>query len=166
MLKYETQRIMLEGVQNARQLGGYIGTGGKRIKNNTILRTGMLFSASEAARSELSEKYRVSDIIDLRADNETKTMPEPEIKGARYHHLSVLNDLPVTEEDFKVTHTRERRIWIRRDIGRHRRVFLLRRRTFAAGSAWPNTHGLFEQHGSGSRGSAVPVTTFGRQLSS
>ncbi|MBQ3426204.1 MAG: tyrosine-protein phosphatase [Clostridia bacterium] len=102
MLKYETQRIILDGVQNARQLGGYIGADGKRIKNNTILRTGMLFSASEDARRELSERYKVSDIIDLRADNETKTMPEPEINGARYHHLSVLTDLPVTEEDFKL----------------------------------------------------------------
>ncbi len=102
MVKYETQRIILDGVQNARQLGGYIGTDGKRIKNNTILRTGMLFSASEGARQELSERYKVSDIIDLRADNETKTMPEPEITSARYHHLSVLNDLPVTEEDFKL----------------------------------------------------------------
>ena len=102
MIKYEKQRIKLEGVQNVRQPVGYIGTDGKRIKNNVIIRSGMLFSASADAKRELSEGYKVSDIIDFRTENEVKTMPEPDIDGARYHQLSVLNDLPATKEDFEL----------------------------------------------------------------
>lgn len=100
MVSYEKQRINLDGVPNARQLGGYIGTDGKKVKNNVILRTGALFSATADARRELSERYRVSDIIDFRMDQETEAMPEPHIEGARYHHLSVLNNMPVSEDDF------------------------------------------------------------------
>ena len=102
MVSYEKQRIILDGVPNARQLGGYIGLGGKKVKNNVILRTGTLFTAAADARRKLSEHYRVSDIIDLRMDKEAEAMPEPHIEGAGYHHLSVLNDLPVSKEDFEL----------------------------------------------------------------
>lgn len=102
MVSYEKQRIILDGVQNARQLGGYVGTDGKRVRNNVILRTATLFRASGETLRKLSEVFKVSDIVDFRMIQETVTMPEPCIEGASYHHFSVLNDLPVTEEDFKL----------------------------------------------------------------
>ena len=100
MISYETQKIKLDGIPNARQLGGYIGAGGKKVKNNVILRTGALYDASAEALDALHDKYRLSDIIDLRMPQETAVMPEPEVKGARYHHISVLNSVPISEEDF------------------------------------------------------------------
>ena len=102
MISYEKQKIQLDGVPNARQLGGYIVSGGKRIKNNVILRTGALFAASVEVCTELSEKYRVSDIIDFRMEQEVSVMPDPDIMGAKYHHISVLNDIPMTKEDFEI----------------------------------------------------------------
>ena len=102
MVSYEKQRIILDGVSNARQLGGYMNADGKKIKNNVVLRTGTFFAAPEKTLRELSEKYKISDIVDLRMDQETVTMPEPNIEGARYHHLSVLNNLPVSKEDFEL----------------------------------------------------------------
>ena len=102
MISYEKQRIILDGVQNARQLGGYIGTDGKKVKNNIILRTGTLFTATADARRELSERYNVGDVIDFRMAQEAETMPEPDIKGARYHHLSVLNNIPVSKKEFEL----------------------------------------------------------------
>ena len=102
MISYEKQRIILDGVQNARQLGGYIGTDGKKVKNNIILRTGTLYTATADARRELSELYRVSDVIDFRMPQEAEAMPEPDIKGARYHHLSVLNNIPVSKKEFEL----------------------------------------------------------------
>ena len=102
IVSYEKQRINLDGVQNARQLGGYIGTDGKMVKNNIILRTGTLFTATADARRKLSERYRVSDVIDFRMAQEAEAMPEPDIKGARYHHLSVLNNIPVSKKEFEL----------------------------------------------------------------
>lgn len=97
---YNKQKITLGGVSNARQLGGYTAAGGKKIKNNVILRTGALFGAPPETLDELSQKYKVGDIIDFRMEQEKAAMPEPEIKGAGYHHISVLSDIPVTKEDF------------------------------------------------------------------
>ena len=100
MLSYEKQKIILNGVSNARQLGGYTVSGGRKIKCNVILRTGALFGALPETLDELSQKYKVGDIIDFRMEQEKAAMPEPEIKGARYHHISVLNDIPITKENF------------------------------------------------------------------
>ena len=89
-------------MSNARQLGGYTVADGKKIKNNVVFRTGALFGASPETVDELCRKYKVSDIIDFRMEQEKAAMPEPDIKGARYHSVSVLNDIPVSKEDFEV----------------------------------------------------------------
>lgn len=102
MISYEKQKTELCGVPNARQLGGYTVSDGKKIKNNLIFRTGALFGASPEAVDDLCQKYKVGDIIDFRMEQEKAAMPEPKIKGARYHSISVLNDIPVSKEDFEV----------------------------------------------------------------
>ena len=100
-MDHKTQKIDLKGVPNARQLGGYIGYEGKRIKRDTVLRSGSLYKAEAEAIRLLEEKYHLSDIIDFRMPQETAVMREPDIPGAKYHHISVLNDIPVTAEDFQ-----------------------------------------------------------------
>ena len=35
-------------------------------------------------------------------DQEVSVMPDPDIMGAIYHHISVLNDIPMTKEDFEI----------------------------------------------------------------
>lgn len=112
-MNYETQKIDLKGIPNARQLGGYIGYEGKRVKFDTVFRTGSLYRAEASAIKLLEEKYHLSDIIDFRMPQETAVMREPDIPGAKYHHISVLNDIPVTTEDFQ-KYTEAMRI---RDLG-------------------------------------------------
>ncbi|MBQ6555038.1 MAG: tyrosine-protein phosphatase [Firmicutes bacterium] len=99
---YENRKISLNGVANARQLGGYTTADGKKIKNNLLLRTGALFGAPPETLDELSLKYKLCDIIDFRMEQEKAAMPEPDVKGARYHHISVLSGIPITKEDFEV----------------------------------------------------------------
>ncbi len=101
MVSYEKQRITLPGVNNARQLGGYTGADGRKVKDNVLIRTGTLFKAPGETVKLLEEIYRVCDIIDLRMDQEAQYMPDPEVSGAVYHHLSVMNDYPISEEDME-----------------------------------------------------------------
>ncbi|MBR1443874.1 MAG: tyrosine-protein phosphatase [Firmicutes bacterium] len=98
MICFETQKVDLKGVPNARQMGGYVGYEGKHIKSDTILRTGTLYKAEKEAIELLEEKYRISDIVDFRMLHESNVMPDPELKGARYHHFSVLNELNVKDK--------------------------------------------------------------------
>ena len=99
MRDYSTQKVELKGIPNARQLGGYTGADGRKVKMDVLLRTGSLNGAGEDTFKLLEDRYHVSDIVDFRMPQESYVQPEPEVKGAKYHHISVLNDLPATEED-------------------------------------------------------------------
>lgn len=55
----------IEGITNARQLGGYVNTEGRAIKQNVILRTGKPSDGTENDLRLLSEKYHVSDMVDF-----------------------------------------------------------------------------------------------------
>lgn len=100
-MDYVTQSIELKGVANARQLGGYLTEEGRRVKKDVLLRTGGLFRAEEGAVKALEEKYLLSDIVDLRMKAEVSVMPDPTVKGAKYHHFSILEELPIKEEEFQ-----------------------------------------------------------------
>ena len=99
---YKEQKVTLDGVPNARQLGGYPAADGKRVINNKIIRTGALSGASEKAAELLSEKYKIKNVVDFRMTMETQIMPDPEIKGAEYHHISVLEDFPMDEKTLEL----------------------------------------------------------------
>ena len=65
-LSFDAQRLSdIEGISNARQLGGYVNTEGRAIKQNVILRTGKPSDGTENDLRLLSEKYHVSDMVDL-----------------------------------------------------------------------------------------------------
>ena len=65
-LDLEKQRLSdMEGITNARQLGGYVNTEGRAIKQNVIIRTGAPSAGTENDLKLLSEKYRVSDMVDF-----------------------------------------------------------------------------------------------------
>ena len=91
----------IEGISNARQLGGYVNKEGKKIKQNVIIRTGKPFDATEADLKLLSEKYKVSDMVDFRTDSEVTAAPEPVIEGATNHHipLNIAGDMRLLATD-------------------------------------------------------------------
>lgn len=85
----ENQSITLTGVKNARQLGGYFTTDGRRIKDNVLLRTGALDALSDETVARLSEQYQVKNVIDFRMEMEREQDPDREIPGATNTWISV-----------------------------------------------------------------------------
>lgn len=73
------QSIGLEEIVNARELGGYVGADGRKVKRGVLLRTGALSEISEADRRRLLEQYHLTDIIDFRTSFECEAAPDPEM---------------------------------------------------------------------------------------
>ncbi len=87
-LSFDAQRLSdIEGISNARQLGGYVNTEGRKIKQNVIIRTGAPGAGTENDLKLLSEKYHVSDMVDFRTEGEVAAVPEPTVEGAANHSL-------------------------------------------------------------------------------
>lgn len=89
VLDYNKQALRdVTGVSNARQLGGYINTEGRAIKQNVLLRTANLAHITEPGMKALQEKYKVSDIIDLRYDRELNPNTiDKDIEGIEHHYI-------------------------------------------------------------------------------
>lgn len=102
VLDYNKQALRdVTGVSNARQLGGYINTNGKKIKQNVLLRTGNLAHITEGGIKALQEKYKVSDIIDLRYDRELNPNTiDKEIEGINHHNVPMSASKETAEKVF------------------------------------------------------------------
>ena len=100
----EKQSIELSGVQNARELGGYLSEDGRRVKQGVFLRTAKLFDGNEEDFRRLREVYRVAKIIDFRSIEEIENSPvmasisgndlpcpDPQMEGVQYIHLPILD---------------------------------------------------------------------------
>ena len=88
----EKQSIKLEGVANARQLGGYVGAGGKTVKDGVLLRTAVLSNATEADVKRLTETYHLAENIDFRMDQEVEADPELEIDGVKNLNIRIIDE--------------------------------------------------------------------------
>lgn len=76
-----SSRLPLEGIVNARDLGGIRTEDGHIIKEKKLIKSGMLCRATEEDIRILTEDYKVRMIIDLRTRKERQMMPDPLIKG-------------------------------------------------------------------------------------
>ncbi len=104
-----SQRVWLEGVINARELGGYMNREGKKIKGGKILRTGQLYSATSQDKRILNEEYNVGTIIDFRSDFESIPQPDPPILGAQHYDFPVLEFKFTAREQQKLQQVNEER---------------------------------------------------------
>ena len=86
MLKNE---ILLPGVKNSRELGGYP-AGDRIVKKGVLIRTAELAHASPEAKLILSETYHVKHIVDFRMKGEEMKAPDPIIQGSENHNFSVV----------------------------------------------------------------------------
>ena len=86
----ERQKLDLPGVENARQLGGYIVADGRRVKQNLLLRTAGLDKATDETIKQLSEKYRVCYVADFRMPPEAALAPDRAIPGAKYVRIELM----------------------------------------------------------------------------
>lgn len=102
VLDYNKQALRdLTGVSNARQLGGYVNTEGRAIKQNVLLRTGSLAHITDSAIKALQEKYKVSDIMDFRYDRELNpNTVDKEIEGINHHNIPMAPSKAKAEEVF------------------------------------------------------------------
>lgn len=97
----ETQTLGLQGVSNARQLGGYATEDGRTVKRNVLIRSGSLAGATEEDLEILSNEYKVKLVVDFRSEDDAAKQPDPSFNGAVVVNIPVwdesLNALPLTE---------------------------------------------------------------------
>ena len=91
-LDAQQQAIDLEGVANARQLGGIVTEDGRKVKENVLLRSGELTAATDEAIKTLSDYYHVTTVVDLRNLAEINETPDPEINGAVNVHIALRDE--------------------------------------------------------------------------
>ena len=88
----ENQTLGLEGVDNARQLGGYYTEDGRRVKSDLLLRSAKLAKASDEDIKKLSEEYNVGTIVDFRTTDEVTDEPDPTIEGIENKQIRILEE--------------------------------------------------------------------------
>jgi len=81
-----------QGIENARQLGGLTREDGARIRQNVLLRTGMLEKATDEDVRRL-EELGLAHIIDFRDIREVEEHPDRPVSGAEHHHFAALGNL-------------------------------------------------------------------------
>jgi len=93
MIKHDTFRRHM----NMRDLGGYPAKDGRRIRKGLFYRsvTPALMNDEEL---EALGALDLSTVIDLRSDEETQSLPDPDIPGAVYKHYNGMKQLD-TDED-------------------------------------------------------------------
>lgn len=80
--------LPLKTVRNPRDLGGYIGFEGRKIKSHRLLRTGTISHLSDHDRLFLKH-YGLQQVIDLRSPLEIKLFPDADIPGVRHYDLAL-----------------------------------------------------------------------------
>ena len=92
-----SRSLKLNGVSNARELGGYITSDGRAVKHGLLLRTGRLDEAGAEDIARLCE-YNIGTVIDFRMPAETVTAPDPDISGAKNINISILNEAEIIKQ--------------------------------------------------------------------
>ena len=78
-----SERIPLRGTRNTRDLGGYIGLEGRKVKTGLIYRSDSLSFLEEDDVAFLAEQLQLRYDIDLRSEQETEEKPDVAIPGCR-----------------------------------------------------------------------------------
>lgn len=76
--------INMEGIRNARDLGGLINTEGKTVKAGCLLRSASLAEATDNDIHTLETQYHLQMIVDLRTGTEANERPDREVPGCEY----------------------------------------------------------------------------------
>ena len=75
---------------NFRELGGYIGLNGKKVKHNIFFRSPALINLNSQEQLETFRKLGIKVICDFRATGERNTLPDPDFEGIIRHDISAL----------------------------------------------------------------------------
>lgn len=83
--------LPLKGVPNPRDLGGYVGLDGRKVKMHRLIRTGKMYNLPESDIKYLAN-YGVNQVIDLRTESEIKKWPDTHIPGSKHLDIAVHAD--------------------------------------------------------------------------
>ncbi len=93
--RFMVRRIHLDKLENTRDLGGFVGENGRKIKPCRLIRSGELAKATSRDLSVLVNEYNLKTIVDLRTDIEIERKRDPEIDGVNYINLPVVDEATV-----------------------------------------------------------------------
>lgn len=88
----EAQALLVTGIENARQLGGYETADGRHVKRDVLLRTAKLSDAPSEELTALKDIYHLGVVVDFRTLAEREGAPDPEIDGVDNIVLDVLDE--------------------------------------------------------------------------
>ena len=88
----EAQALLVTGIENARQLGGYETADGRHVKRDVLLRTAKLSDAPSEELAVLKDIYHLGVVVDFRTLAEREGAPDPEIDGVDNIVLDVLDE--------------------------------------------------------------------------
>ena len=83
--------LPLEKVRNPRDLGGYIGYQGRKVKMHRLIRSGKISNITAKDEQFLLD-YGLTKIIDLRSPHECRKMPDSTLPGVEYLDISIAKD--------------------------------------------------------------------------
>lgn len=87
-MKNPSTRILpLEGILNARELGGLPLRNGRQVKRGCLIRAGRLYGMTKEDQRILEQEWNVTDILDLRNAGEIAEYPDPALSKALFYHV-------------------------------------------------------------------------------
>ena len=89
---YSFKPLPFKGLDNTRDLGGFPAAGGKTVRPKKLLRSADLAAATKKDLKVLEKTYHLALVVDFRSSSERRVSPDPEVPGARYAALEVLDD--------------------------------------------------------------------------
>ena len=92
--------LSFEGATNFRELGGYPGADGRRVKYGMLYRGGTTFDLKNDADRAVLEGLKLKCILDLRSTGEREAQPDVIPNGTDYLQLSAMRYEDGSEIDF------------------------------------------------------------------
>ena len=83
--------VLFDHIDNARDLGGMTGAGGRLVRPHRLLRTAHLHDASDADIARLKKDFNLCRIFDFRSLGEFEAVPDREIEGVQHHLLPTID---------------------------------------------------------------------------
>ena len=93
------RKLPFRSIVNFRDLGGYAGSDGRRIKKGLLYRSGGLYLLNEEEFRRFRE-LKIGFVLDLRTRGEAEAQPDPQLPGVRLLQHSGLNHKSGAEIDF------------------------------------------------------------------